>query len=155
MLNYRAMVGRLGNASLLKLATHGKVSSGDQCSRDSVAQPELSPVHFSRPLPRPSVGKHYPRAVLRCSYPAVLANGVTHGPFSRSTALLSRTSSSRSPGQRTSPVSSLERMAPADGVAPSSQGSKPRVLRLHQAGMKVVGATGFAPATSPPRTVRS
>ena len=58
-------------------------------------------MHFSRPLPRPSVGKHYPRAVLRCSYPAVLANGVTHGPFSRSTALLSRTSSSRSPGQRT------------------------------------------------------
>lgn len=36
-------------------------------------------MHFSRPLPRPSNGKHYPRAVLRCSYHAVLANGVTHG----------------------------------------------------------------------------
>ena len=49
----------------------------------------------------------------------------------------------------------LRKLAPGRGLAPRFCGSKPRVLLIDDPGMKVVGTTGIAPATSPSRTAYS
>lgn len=88
-------------------------------------------MHFSRPLPRPSVGKLYPRAVLRCTYLVVVADKAD-------IAL----SSHRQLGCRELPPAGLLRpahsplphskeLAPAPGADPGPSASKAVVQRRY------------------------